>query len=404
MSGAASDILIAGAGVAGLTAALAFAGRGFSVCIFERAPELVEVGAGLQLSPNATRLLDRLGLGDALREVAVRPEAIVLRRAGSGREIARVPLGEGARQRWGADYLVIHRADLQAVLRDAVIAHPSIRLELGHAVEAVHDAPGGVAIDLQSGAGGGTAEGLLLVGADGVWSRLRSGMGGAPSRPAGLTAWRTVIPHDAPGAADLEANVVTAFLDAGFHLVAYPVRGGRELNLVAIAPDPAGQVAPPDGQWATAADPARLREVLSDAGPLLRSVARAATRWTAWPLIEVAGDASWRKGRLVLIGDAAHAMTPHAAQGAGMAIEDAWMLAARVADAGGDLASALARFEAERRPRVERARRRGRFNRFVWHASGPIALGRDLVLGLRPPASVAADFDWLYGWTPDGAA
>lgn len=403
MPGAASDILVAGAGIAGLTAALAFAGRGFSVSVYERAPQLVEVGAGLQLSPNATRLLDRLGLGKALRAVAVRPEAIVLRRASSGRRIARVPLDGAALQRWGSDYLVVHRADLQAVLRDAVTAHPSIRLHLGHAVEAVHETPGGVTLELRSTEGAGAANGQLLVGADGVWSRLRAGMGGDSCLPAGHTAWRTVVSRDAPGAAGLDADVVTAFLDARFHLVAYPVRGGRELNLVAITPDRAGTAIPADGQWATAVDLARLHEALSGAGPLLRSLTGAATEWTAWPLVEVSGDASWRKGRLVLIGDAAHAMTPHAAQGAGMAIEDAWMLAARVAGAAGDLASALARFEAERRPRVERARRRGRFNRFVWHAWGPVALGRDVVLGLRPEVAVAADFDWLYGWRPEEA-
>lgn len=396
LSGAASDILIAGAGVGGLTAALAFAARGYGVRIFERAPELVEVGAGLQLSPNATRLLDSLGLGAALRRLAVRPEAIVLRRASTSREIARVPLGAGGTRRWGADYLVIHRADLQSVLLDAVNAHPAIRLDLGSSVEEVRQHADGVSVVLHDGTATSEADGRLLIGADGVWSRLRGLLGGQPCRQAGHTAWRTVIARDAAGA--LDRDVVTAFLDPRFHLVAYPVRGGRDLNLVAITRNRAGADRAEHGQWAAKADPAALHAAMGGTGALLHGLVATARAWTVWPLMEVPEQGAWHKGRVVLIGDAAHAMTPHAAQGAGMAIEDAFVLAARVAAAGDDLEPALARFEAERRPRVARARRRGRFNRFVWHAWGPIALGRDLVLSVRSPEKVAADFDWLYGW------
>lgn len=399
LSGAKSDILIAGAGVGGLTAALALAARGFSVRIFERAPELVEVGAGLQLSPNATRLLDSLGLGVELRKVAVRPEAIVLRRASTAGEIARVPLGAGGTRRWGADYLVIHRADLQSVLLAAVESNPAIRLDLGLSVEAARQHAGGVTVVLGNGTGTSEVEGRLLIGADGVWSRLRGGIGGPAGRQTGHTAWRTVI--DAPGAGVLDREVVTAFLDPRFHLVAYPLRAGRDLNLVAITRDRPGAAHAQDGQWAMKGDAAALREAMGGTGELLRGLVAAADAWTAWPLMEVPAETPWHKGRMVLIGDAAHAMTPHAAQGAGMAIEDAFVLAAHLARAGDELEPALAHFESVRRPRVARARRRGRFNRFVWHAWGPIALGRDLVLAARPPASIAADFDWLYGWKPE---
>lgn len=397
MSGGSSDILIAGAGIAGLTAALAFAQRGFSVRIFERAPELVDIGAGLQLSPNATRLLDSLGLAAALRQAAVRPEAIVLRRASTSREIARVPLGTEGTRRWGADYLVIHRADLQSILLDAVKAHPAIRLHLGLAIEHVRQHAGGVTISLSDGTS--QAEGSLLIGADGVWSRLRDQLGGQPARPAGHTAWRAVIARNSAGA--LDGDVVTALMDPRFHLVAYPLRGGRDINLVAITRDRAGSPPAPHGQWAADSDPAILRSATAGTGDLLRGLIDATDAWTAWQLMEVASDMPWHQEGVVLIGDAAHAMTPHAAQGAAMAIEDAFVLAAHVAQAGDEWEPALARFEAERRPRVERVRRRGRFNRLVWHAWGPIALGRDLVLSMRPPDKVAADFDWLYGWKPE---
>jgi len=400
LSGGPSDILIAGAGIAGLTAALAFAQRGFSVRLFERAPELAEVGAGLQLSPNATRLLDSLGLAAALRQAAVRPEAIVLRRASTSREIARVPLGAAGTRRWGADYLVIHRADLQSVLLEAVKTHPAIRLDLGLAIEKVRQHAGGVTVSVGDGTCTSETEGRLLIGADGVWSRLRGQIGGPSCQSSGHTAWRTVIARDAPGTAALDRDMVTAFLDPRFHVVAYPLRGGRDLNLVAITRDRPGGVRAPD-EWAVDGDPTALRSAMAGTGNLLRGLVDAADDWTAWPLMQVAGEASWHTGRVVLIGDAAHAMTPHAAQGAGMAIEDAVVLAALVAAAGDGLEPDLARFEAERRPRVERVRRRGRFNRFVWHAWGPVALGRDLVLGMRSPDKVAADFDWLYGWKPE---
>ena len=192
LSGGSSDILIAGAGIAGLTAAFGLRfSVGFPSASSNAPPELVDIGAGLQLSPNATRLLDSLGLAAALRQAAVRPEAIVLRRASTSREIARVPLGTEGTRRWGADYLVIHRADLQSILLDAVKAHPAIRLHLGLAIEHVRQHAGGVTISLSDGTS--QAEGSLLIGADGVWSRLRDQLGGQPARPAGHTAWRAVI-------------------------------------------------------------------------------------------------------------------------------------------------------------------------------------------------------------------
>lgn len=399
MSGGPSDILIAGAGVGGLTAALAFAARGFSVRIFERAPELVEVGAGLQLSPNATRLLDSLGLGAALREVAVRPEAISLRDARSLRELSHVPLGSAAEARWGAPYLVAHRADLQKVLLDAARAHPAIRIELGGSVEEFTADDAGVTASIIRDNDSEEARGRLLIGADGVWSRLRHLISpGEACRFSGRVAWRTVIEPESPAAAVFEGMArtdrVTAFLHRDFHLVAYPLPGGR-LNLVAVTRGREERRG-----WSMPAGTTSLVGAMAGASDKLAGLAQAAAPWTLWPLFEVNARARWRGDRIVLIGDAAHGMTPFAAQGAAMAIEDAAILADRVAG-GADIAPALAAYEAERRPRIHRVRRRGRFNRFVWHAWGPIAVGRDVVLGLRPPERLAADLDWLYGWKPE---
>ena len=399
MSEGPSDILIAGGGIAGLTAALAFAERGRTVRVFERAPALEEVGAGLQLSPNATRLIDRLGLGPGLREIAVRPQAIALLEAGGLKEISHVPLGADAEARWRAPYLVAHRADLQGLLLDAVRASPAIRLDLGASIEEFSDDGTGVTAAVVRDDRNEQTSGALLVGADGVWSRLRHLISpGEACRFAGRVAWRTVIEPDSPAAAIFGGfaarDRVSAFLHRDFHLVAYPLTRGR-FNLVAVTRGREGRRG-----WSLPGGTSTLAGAMSGVDARLAALVEAAAPWTMWPLFQVDARARWHGGRVVLIGDAAHAMTPFAAQGAAMGIEDAMVLARHVSSSDTDIASALAGYDAERRPRVDRVRKRGSFNRFVWHAWGPIALGRNVVLGLRQPQKLAGDFDWLYGWSP----
>lgn len=397
-----SGIVIAGAGIAGLTAALAFAARGFSVQVFERSPELGEIGAGLQLSPNATRILDRLGVLGHLADLAVRPPAIVLRNAKDLLQLARVPLGAAAEQRWGAPYLVVHRADLQKALLEAAVGNEKIALVANTVVEDFEPSgSGGVMVNTRTGGVEKHWEGLFLVGADGVWSTLRNGLSRGPaSRFAGLVAWRRTLQADNPLIQNLLADLtVNAFLHPGFHLVAYPLRGGSEYNLVAFTQ---GQALGED--WSASTDPAPLEKMLRRTAPPLAALAEDADAWTAWPIHTVDSARPWiQNGNFALIGDAAHAMTPFAAQGAAMAIEDAWTLAdafsgAFNGSAPGLAAPALAAWEKRRRQRIARVARRGAFNRFVWHAAGPVAWARNRVLASRPPESLAADMDWLYGW------
>jgi len=396
-------ILIAGAGIAGLTAALAFAARGFHVELFERARKFEEVGAGIQLSPNATRILGKLGVLDALVG-ATAPQAVVLRDGASLRELARVPLGKAAEARWKAPYLVAQRADLQRALIDRAADHPHIRLTSGSTVAEIAFESQGVKATVDRDGHMEEAAGMLLVAADGVWSSLRCLVKGSrDSRPSGKMAWRSLVETASPAGQDLAAlapsDRVTAFLNPALHLVAYPLRGGATLNLVALMEGDMGA-----GSWTSEADARLLSRALSGFAPPLSTLAEIAGPWTAWPIHAVDLDGPWTDPRgLVLIGDAAHAMTPFAAQGAAMAIEDAYVLAALLAEHPHDLPSALARYEAVRRPRVRRVVRRGAFNHFTWHASGPIALARNLVLAARPPEKLAADFDWLYGWRPEGA-
>ncbi len=395
------QIIIAGAGIAGLTAALAFAVRGYSVRIFERSSSLDDTGAGIQLSPNATRILDRLGVLHALLPAAVRPSAVILRDASSLAELARVPLGRSGEQRWRAPYLTVHRADLQSALIAHVAREPAIELVTGAHVRDAVLHPHGVTVSVDTGGRTVPAKGFLLVGADGVWSALRGLAGGkATSQFSGELAWRRTIRAESPAAKSLVdigvAGAVTAFLRSGFHLVAYPVRSGTALNLVAFT----GGAAMAE-TWSGKVDMAVLRKAMARTAPALARLADDGETWTAWPIHTVQPGGTWvAPGGIALIGDAAHAMTPYAAQGAAMAIEDAETLAVRVAGGRGGLGVALTAWEKERQPRIARVAKRGALNRRAWHASGPVAMARNIFLRMSSPEKLAADLDWLYRWEP----
>ncbi|TGP49749.1 FAD-binding protein [bacterium M00.F.Ca.ET.230.01.1.1] len=395
------QIVIAGAGIAGLTAALAFAERGFPVKLFEQAKQLEAAGAGLQLSPNATHILARLGVLERLLPNAIRPEAVVLKDARNLRELARVALGAAGESRWGAPYLAAHRADLQAALMAAVAQRPEIELVTGARVTGIAISPQSVVATVETDGKAMQLAGGLLVGADGVWSSVRAGLarttGFAASRFSGELAWRATIPaQSAAGQAFAQigaSNCVTTFLHPGFHMVAYPVSSGSAFNLAAFTKGE--RIA--EG-WSGHADPAILSgAMLGTAATLSRLVALAGP-WTAFPIHTVEQRRWTMPEGIALIGDAAHAMTPFAAQGAAMGIEDASMLANLVADFPGDLKQSVATWENLRRPRVERVLKRGALNRLAWHARGPVAIARNLVLATRSAEKLAADLDWLYGW------
>lgn len=360
-------IAIAGAGIAGLTTALALAQSGRTVTVFERASAFTPVGAGLQLSPNALDVLDHLGVAPRLGAEAVRADAVTLRRGSNGRVIARIPVGSSD----GRGYLSLLRADLQDALRSQVRASSRIDLRLGHAVTSI-DRSSDWRLRFETGQADERCD--LLIAADGVHSRIGAALARPGPTDSGARALRMRVPQSAPAG-------IEAWLGPGRHAVAYPVAGGRETNLVLIVRDDMTQGSPIRffAEWDV-----RLRHLI-EAGDTLGS----------WPLLTRAPR--WRDKGLAFVGDAAHAMLPYAAQGAAMAIEDGWMLAVSLARCG-DIEAALQDYEMARASRVQRVLERVAFHRMVYHLPRPVSLARDLVLALTPAKRLNHQLDWLYDW------
>lgn len=385
MSGA-PRIVIAGAGIGGLTAALALAARGFSVSIHEKAERLHEVGAGLQLSPNASRVLIGLGLGSRLAAVATRPEAVSIMTARSGGEVTRLPFAASDT----APYWVMHRADLQAALLAAVQDHPQIELQLGRPVSGFSIIDDGT-VEIP-----GEPPALALIGADGVRSKVRQQLFPAVQPTfSGLVAWRGHIETGRLASA-FPPRRVQLWMGPRAHLVAYPMSSGEQVNVVAILP---GRLDAPYSRAPDIADHFPASQWPDTAQALIG----AAAEWRRWPLWTLPDGGVWNAGPVALLGDAAHAMLPFAAQGAGMAIEDAAVLAQCLADAveqPATVPAALARYAALRAPRVGRVQRTARQSGQIYHLQGPMALARDLAMrALRAPALQARQ-NWIYDWVP----
>jgi salicylate hydroxylase len=391
-----APVLIAGAGIGGLTAALAIARQGIPVTLFDQAERLEEAGAGIQLSPNATRVLIALGVADRIKPAVVVPQAVRLRAGGSGRDIAIMPLGAEAARRHGAPYWVVHRADLQSALLAAIASDACITLKLGARIDGFAPGPQGVTAEVSRREETGAHHGRALIGADGLWSRLRESLGsGTGPRFAGRTAWRTLAPSDTLPPS-LRAQEVNLWIGPGGHLVHYPVRAGTAINIVAVTSDDWQSM-----QWSTAADG---DEVLARFPPRLwaseaRELLAAPLRWQKWALYDRAPSSDWGRGPVTLLGDAAHPMLPFLAQGAAMAVEDAFVLAGALARFTDDPARALRDYERHRQPRTARVQRAARRNDFVYHLCGLAARMRDAALAALGGRRLLAQYDWIYRWS-----
>lgn len=380
-------VLVAGGGIGGLSAAVALARAGFDATVLERNALAEQSGAGIQLGPNATRILRSLGVLDLLEPQSFRPEAIWLFDGVSGRRLATVPLGDDAERRYNAPYLTLHRADLHAGLRAAAGAAAPVSLVSGFDVSGI-DARESVTV---ANIDGTTMDGASLIGADGLWSTVRKWM--APDAAltfTGATAFRALLPRD--GLPEPFASpVVGLWFGPGAHLVHYPVSAGSALNVVAVTES--GQAR--EG-WNQAADRAGLLSGFTRWCKESKSLLERAEGWRAWSLFQLPPLPAWSRGAVTLLGDAAHPVLPYLAQGAGLAIEDAAVLAQCVAADPGKPETAFQAYEHARRARALRLQATARRFGWIYHLRGPARLARNATLGLRSGTAALRQFDWLY--------
>ena len=394
-----AQALIAGGGIGGLAAATACARAGLQVRLYEQAAAFSEVGAGVQLGPNAVRRLQGWGLGVALDAVAAQPQQLCVRSAVDGRELATLRLNPDMAQRYGAPYRTIHRADLHGLLLAALAQDSRVRVKAGCPVRAVRQDAGCVTLSLATDL---EVEGDLLIGADGLWSTVRQQVwGDGTAAPTGHVAYRALVAQQALPAG-LRSQQVTAWLGPRLHVVAYPVRRGELLNVVVIVQgQPRGEPQNWAQDWDQAAVAAELQAAMGPTCAAVRDLVQAMPSWRLWVLNDrapVSQPHAMVNGRVALLGDAAHPMLPYLAQGAGMAIEDAAELGSLLtmtSAAALDVPLALDRYALNRWQRVARVQARSRRNGRIFHATGAAQLARDLSLRLLGPRVL--DVPWLYG-------
>ena len=383
-------ILIAGAGIGGLGAALALSQMGLKVTVLEQSNVFGEVGAGVQISPNAYKVLCAWGLTNALRQTANFPERLQVRNATSYKLLGQLTMGESAQTRYGYPFSTWHRADLHTLLLDAVRQLPNVDLHLNAKVSHIAESNQQVTVFTEAG---NTFTADTLIGADGLWSRVRQLVVNDEAPLAtGHTAWRALLPlGDVPP--ELQQDQVTAWLAPDSHTIAYPVQQGKSLNLVYCAENK-GQI---DLQPAYLL-PGQLSKVLQKTF----KIATETNAWTRWdlfdrpPLTSSEGMFHAAHPHIALLGDAAHPMLPYLAQGAGMALEDAQALAMSVQKNSSDLSTALIHYAQSRWQRNAKVQARARRNGQIFHAKPPVSWARDAAMGVL--GEKIMDVPWLYGY------
>lgn len=384
-------VLIAGGGIAGLATAIGLARAGHRTLVIERAAAFEEVGAGIQLSPNACHALASLGVLDRVMARAVAPVALSVRSLGTQPELLSVPIAGVIDRKYGAPYVLVHRADLLQALVETAWEHPNIKLRLGAAVSGVEIGPAGVTATLTDGE---RVAGAALIGADGVRSLIRTTvLQGPVAFHTGRIAYRATLPVDETP--DSVRTITGMWMAEKAHVVHYPISGGTRLNVVAVVQDGwSGE------GWS---EPVTREDVLarfSNWPEPARSLLSAPHAWVKWALCGFDPNFTWSRGPITLIGDAAHAMLPFLAQGGAMAIEDAVVLARHAAKTPTDWPSVFRAYETERKPRAARVVREARENGILYHLGGAAAFARDMGLRLLGPKRLADRYDWLWKWKP----
>jgi 2-polyprenyl-6-methoxyphenol hydroxylase-like FAD-dependent oxidoreductase len=383
-------ILIAGGGIGGLSAALALAQKGRRVHVLEKAPEFGEIGYGIQMGPNVSRMLDRLGLLKSLEPHAVFPDALILADALDNRELTRITLGDKFLQRYQYRYFVIHRRDLHGGILEACRQRGEITLEASRGVAGFEERGHSVVVRCEKGA--------ALIGADGLWSPTRAAIvgDGAP-RVSGHVTYRGVVPTEEIIDRG-QLNSMTIWVGPDLHLVQYRLRGGAVMNNVATVSSRRFRLGEKDF-----GGPDELDEVFSRTDPRVRDRLRYISRDRNWVLYDREPATNWTRGRATLLGDAAHPTLQYLAQGACMAIEDSVVLAEKLAAAGEDCNRAFLAYQSERMNRTARVVLSSRFFGAYFHVdAGTRALRNELARGRDPENPW--EIDWLYrGIEVDGS-
>lgn len=389
-------MLIVGGGIGGLAAALACAEKGAKPLLIERTSQFSEVGAGIQMGPNVTRTLFSWGLEKALQDYIFVPNSLCVKDAVSGQTLGTLPLGQRSQEKYGAPYVTVHRADLHQVLLQKVLSAGVTELKLQSEVDFLQEDNEGLTVSVKHLQTGHveTLNPQAMVGADGLWSDTRNYVvpQTAP-RVTGLLAYRALLPMQVVPEF-LRQQDVRVWVGSRMHAVLYPVRGGEFLNMVVIAP---GQLPESLKDWDYDANSHDVFEALGVLHPHLKDVLEAVPNWRRWPIFDrppLVSATQMAKGRIALLGDAAHPMRPFLAQGAGMAIEDAAALAtcwARVDLSINERWQLYAEMRWARNARVQaRSIRNGR----IFHMQGPMRWGRDLAMRLMGESLM--DVPWLY--------
>jgi 3-hydroxybenzoate 6-monooxygenase len=383
------QVVIVGGGIGGLAAALALARQGIATQVVEQAPEFKEIGAGIQLGPNVFRMFEALDVIEPISALAVFPNNLIMMDSVTGEEVTRIPLGETFRHKFGHPYALIHRADLHRVLLEACRACDRIRLDAAQKVVKVDDRGDGIAVATESGK---EYRGAALIGADGLWSTIREiVVGDGKPNVAGHITYRAVLPtSEMPEQYRWRDMVLWA--GEKVHLVHYPLRTGELFNLVAVFHSNRYE----EG-WDSYGDPTELHERFAKTCAPVRTLLNKIESWRMWVLCDRPPIKMWSRGRITLLGDAAHPMLQYLAQGAGMSIEDAVCLANKVVEFDGDYAAAFRAYQQARYLRTGRVQIMARVYGEFYHASGVAKELRNMMLASRTSDDAMAGMEWLYG-------
>jgi len=383
------EFIVVGGGIGGLATGLAIAQVGHKVTILEQAPEIGEVGAGIQLAPNATNILKQLGVFDDIAKTAVFPKRLVLKDARTGEELSALDLGEKFRERYGAPYIVLHRADLQYGLLRACEASPNVTIKVDSHVEKVEDLGDAARVTLSNGV---TYTADAVIGADGLHSKTRKFFIEDSPVPSEYVAYRGTIPmEEIVERAQIQMDDVIMWIAPYLPLVQYPVRRGELYNLVIVFKS--YNYKPDSDDWGT---PEEMDRRFADSCEPVKHMVSFISRQRRWPMYDRNPMENWTSKRVALLGDAAHPMLQYMAQGGCQALEDVACLKHCLQTYGDDLSKAFEAYKEERVPRATSVQRNVRLWGEFLHAEDPMAIFLRRRILTRRSADDYSDVDWLY--------